>query len=120
MQSWRRVIGNAPCSIYVNARRRWFVDAHGLVTTTVWVRPCVALGRFLAIVAVDGLHVALPVIPVRGRHRDTGSGDATCSLRLVDPHRGGDLPRTIVIRADGSRTAISGELTEKQLAQIAP
>jgi hypothetical protein len=64
--------------------------------------------------------VALPVIPVRGRHRDTGSGDATCSLRLVDPHRGGDLPRTIVIRADGSRTAISGELTEKQLAQIAP
>ena len=39
---------------------------------------------------------------------------------LIDPNWGGELPRTIVIRADGSRTAISGELTEKQLAQIAP
>jgi iron complex outermembrane receptor protein len=39
---------------------------------------------------------------------------------LIDPNWGGELPRTIVIRADGSRTAISGELTDKQLAQIAP
>jgi hypothetical protein len=39
---------------------------------------------------------------------------------LIDPNWGGELPRTIVIRADGSRTAISGELTEKQLAQLAP
>jgi len=39
---------------------------------------------------------------------------------LIDPTWGGELPRTIVIRADGSRTAISGELTEKQMAQIAP
>jgi iron complex outermembrane receptor protein len=39
---------------------------------------------------------------------------------LIDPTWGGELPRTIVIRADGSHTAISGELTEKQLAQIAP
>ncbi|HKZ10413.1 MAG TPA: hypothetical protein VJL61_06875 [Rhodanobacteraceae bacterium] len=39
---------------------------------------------------------------------------------LIDPTWGGELPRTIVIRADGSRTAISGELTAKQLAQITP
>lgn len=39
---------------------------------------------------------------------------------LIDPNWGGELPRTIVIRADGSRTAISGELTDKQLAQLAP
>jgi iron complex outermembrane receptor protein len=39
---------------------------------------------------------------------------------LIDPNWGGELPRTIVIRADGSRTALSGELTEKQLAQLAP
>ena len=39
---------------------------------------------------------------------------------LIDPTWGGELPRTIVIRAGGSRTAISGELTEKQMAQIAP
>jgi ABC-type glycerol-3-phosphate transport system substrate-binding protein len=39
---------------------------------------------------------------------------------LIDPNWGGELPRTIVIRAHGSRTAISGELTDKQLAQITP
>ena len=39
---------------------------------------------------------------------------------LIDPNWGGELPRTIVIRTDGSRTALSGELTDKQLAQITP
>lgn len=38
---------------------------------------------------------------------------------LIDPNWGGELPRTIVVRADGSRSAISGALTETQLAQIA-
>jgi iron complex outermembrane receptor protein len=34
---------------------------------------------------------------------------------LVDPDWGGETPRTLVIRADGSRIAISGELTPQQL-----
>lgn len=39
---------------------------------------------------------------------------------LIDPNWGGELPRTIVIRTDGSRIALSGELTDKQLAQLTP
>lgn len=39
---------------------------------------------------------------------------------LIDPNWGGELPRTIVLRADGSRIAISGELTARQLKAIAP
>lgn len=39
---------------------------------------------------------------------------------LIDPGWGGELPRTIVIRADGSRLAISGELTPQQMLRIAP
>lgn len=39
---------------------------------------------------------------------------------LIDPAWGGELPRTIVVRADGSRVAMSGELTAAQLARIVP
>lgn len=39
---------------------------------------------------------------------------------LIDPEWGGETPRTLVIRADGTRTAISGELTEAQLRKIRP
>ena len=40
-------------------------DAHGLATTIAWVRPCAALGQFVAlIVAVGWLRVALPVAPL--------------------------------------------------------
>jgi hypothetical protein len=39
---------------------------------------------------------------------------------LIDPDWGGETPRTLVIRADGSRTAISGELTPAQLQKIEP
>lgn len=39
---------------------------------------------------------------------------------LIDPTWGGELPRTLVIRADGSRVAISGELSPAQLQRIAP
>jgi iron complex outermembrane receptor protein len=37
---------------------------------------------------------------------------------LIDPDWGGETPRTLVIRADGSRIAISGELTPQQLRRI--
>jgi iron complex outermembrane receptor protein len=39
---------------------------------------------------------------------------------LIDPDWGGELPRTLVIRADGARTGISGQLTPDKLASIAP
>lgn len=37
---------------------------------------------------------------------------------LLDPNWGGETPRVLVIRADGTRTAISGELTPTQLAKL--
>ncbi len=37
---------------------------------------------------------------------------------LIDPDWGGETPRTLVIRADGTRTAVSGELTPAQLQRI--
>lgn len=39
---------------------------------------------------------------------------------LIDPDWGGETPRTLVIHADGTRTAISGELTARQLQKITP
>lgn len=39
---------------------------------------------------------------------------------LIDPDWGGETPRTLVIRADGTRVGISGELTSAQLARIEP
>ena len=39
---------------------------------------------------------------------------------LIDPDWGGELPRTLIIRANGSRTGISGQLTPDKLASIAP
>ncbi|MGO4703944.1 hypothetical protein [Dyella sp. 2RAB6] len=37
---------------------------------------------------------------------------------LIDPDWGGELPRTLIIRADGSRSGISGQLTQAKLAAI--
>jgi hypothetical protein len=39
---------------------------------------------------------------------------------LIDPGWGGETPRVLVIRANGSREGYSGELTEKQLRTLAP
>lgn len=39
---------------------------------------------------------------------------------LIDRSWGGELPRTLVIRADGTRTAISGALTATQLQRLRP
>lgn len=39
---------------------------------------------------------------------------------LIDPDWGGETPRTLVIRADGTRMALSGRLTPEQLRRIAP
>lgn len=37
---------------------------------------------------------------------------------LIDPDWGGETPRTIVVRADGSRRGVSGELTPAQLRKL--
>lgn len=37
---------------------------------------------------------------------------------LIDPNWGGETPRTLVIRANGTRTDISGELTPVQLQRV--
>lgn len=37
---------------------------------------------------------------------------------LIDPDWGGELPRTIVIHADGTRRAVSGELSPAQLQRL--
>lgn len=37
---------------------------------------------------------------------------------LIDPNWGGETPRTLVIRADGTHLGISGELTPKQLQKL--
>lgn len=37
---------------------------------------------------------------------------------LLDPHWGGETPRVMVIRADGSQLAISGALTQTQLRKL--
>lgn len=39
---------------------------------------------------------------------------------LLDPNWGGETPRVLIIRADGSRVGVSGELTPKQLRKILP
>ena len=39
---------------------------------------------------------------------------------LLDPNWGGETPRVLVIRADGSRLGISGELTPTQLRKVLP
>lgn len=39
---------------------------------------------------------------------------------LIDSQWGGETPRVLVIRADGTRQGYSGELTAKQLHAIAP
>jgi hypothetical protein len=39
---------------------------------------------------------------------------------LLDPNWGGETPRVLVIRADGSRQGISGELTAPQLQKLRP
>lgn len=37
---------------------------------------------------------------------------------LIDPNWGGETPRTLLIRADGTHLGISGELTPKQLQKL--
>ncbi|SEI46743.1 hypothetical protein [Frateuria terrea] len=39
---------------------------------------------------------------------------------LIDPDWGGETPRVLVIRSDGSRDGFSGELTAKQLQTLGP
>jgi len=39
---------------------------------------------------------------------------------LLDPEWGGETPRVLVIRADGSREGYSGELTARQLQVLVP
>ncbi len=38
---------------------------------------------------------------------------------LIDPHWGGEMPHTVVVRADGTRHAASGTLTAERLKALA-
>lgn len=46
---------------------------------------------------------------------------ATAQMNFqIDPTWGGETPRTLVIRSNGTRIAISGELTASQLRKLSP
>lgn len=63
------------------------------------------------------LHAAgVDALPARAYAEDTPDRISY----LLDPDWGGELPRTLIIRADGKRSGISGQLTPDKLATIAP
>jgi len=63
------------------------------------------------------LHAAgVDALPARAYAEDTPDRISY----LLDPDWGGELPRTLVIRADGKRSGISGQLTPDKLTAIAP
>jgi hypothetical protein len=37
---------------------------------------------------------------------------------LIDPTWGGETPRTMIVKADGTRRALSGALTAERIAQL--
>lgn len=67
---------------------------------------------------------------IRARLNDAGMQDfparayataATAQMNfLIDPNWGGETPRTLIIRSDGTRMAVSGELTRAQLRRLQP
>lgn len=117
--------------------------AHGVRVLALWALDCAycepnlkALAKLqhahpreieLIVIATDSIdqHDA-----IARRLRDTGVdtlpsrayADATPERinYLFDPDWGGELPRTLVIRADGRRNGISGQLTMDKLATVLP
>jgi hypothetical protein len=80
----------------------------------------------LIIVTTDDISAQRPAIEARLRKMkmDTYPARAYAEASperinfLLDPNWGGETPRVLVIRADGSRTGISGALTPAQLQKI--
>jgi hypothetical protein len=114
---------------------------HGLRVIALWALDCAYCEEnlsALAKLAGPGKHIALVAVatdPVSQseaiRARLHAAGLDTIDARaytdvtpdrinyLIDPEWGGETPRTLVIRADGSRKAYSGALDAKRLAEIA-
>lgn len=66
------------------------------------------------VIAARLRHIGMDVYPARAYAEATPE-----HLNfLLDPGWGGETPRVLVIRADGSRVGISGELTPSQLAKL--
>lgn len=82
----------------------------------------------LVTVATDDVAVAARLIAARlaaagmqGYPARAYAAAAPAQLNfLIDPDWGGELPRTLVIRTNGQRTALSGELSAAQLQALAP
>jgi len=117
--------------------------AHGQRIVMVWALDCVYCEpNMRALAALQGAHpgavelvtVATDHIAERARisarlaaagmqaYRAYAYADAAPDRLdfLIDPDWGGETPRTLVIRADGSRLALSGRLTAQQLERVAP
>ncbi|KRA34966.1 hypothetical protein ASD68_00380 [Rhodanobacter sp. Root627] len=80
----------------------------------------------LITVTTDDITAQRPVIEARLRKMKMATYPARAYAEasperinfLLDPNWGGETPRVLVIRADGSRTGISGALTPAQLQKI--
>jgi hypothetical protein len=74
------------------------------------------------------LFLLLPALACAGSLQPLAADDVAALLKppahgerinfLLDPHWGGETPRVLVIRADGSRLGISGALTPAQLRKL--
>lgn len=117
--------------------------AHGERLIALWALDCAyceptlqALGRVqqaqpdtveLVTVATDDISQA-PAIKARLRsaHMDRWPARAYAGPQparlnfLIDPNWGGETPRVLVIRADGTRQGYSGELSPAQLRALQP
>ena len=79
----------------------------------------------LVLVTTDGIEQAAAIeARLRGMKMDVYPNRAYAEASperinfLLDPHWGGETPRVLVIRADGSRLGISGALTPAQLDKL--
>jgi iron complex outermembrane receptor protein len=114
--------------------------AHGVRVIALWALDCAYCEPNLqALAALHARHPDIDVITVatddvaqgdlleRRLHAAGADGlpsrayaDATPERLnyLIDPNWGGETPRTLVIRADGTRRGISGELTPQRLQSL--
>jgi iron complex outermembrane receptor protein len=114
--------------------------AHGARIIALWALDCVYCEANLhALAVLHARHPDIEVITVatddvarrdalEKRLRAAGAADLPARAYadaspgrldyLIDPHWGGETPRTLVIRSDGSRTGISGELTAQRLHDL--
>jgi iron complex outermembrane receptor protein len=114
--------------------------AHGVRIIALWALDCVYCEANLhALAALHAQHPDVEVITVatdnvarrdalEKRLRAAGAADLPARAYadasperldyLIDPHWGGETPRTLAIHADGRRRAFSGELTPQHLRDL--